>query len=462
MSKRRFLGWGLILAASAQLLAGCGGDTDQVAVPLIPVPVPPPPPPFANGISRVSVGSDGQPGNGPSLFSVLSANGEIVAFESSGNAFAPDKLAADSDVFLRVLATGITTMESRSSAGVPGNGGSIEPAVSADGRFLAFQSAATNLVPGDANLRPDVFRRDRQSTETIRVSVFTGGAQSAPGEGSFTPTISGDGNLVVFGSETDFDGQGNAGLFLHNVTTNTTTRVSTDSAGITANSFSDVPRISADGAFVAFTSDGTNLVPNDTNGVTDVFRKNLATGQTTRVSVASGGAQADGPSNSDIPPFRCLDISDDGRFVVFESEATNLVPNDTNGQRDIFVHDSQSGQTTRVSLSTDGGQGDGPSFRPRISGDGRFVVFQSDADNLDADDTNGRSDVFVHDLQTGETRLLSRSLINPPASGNDNSFDPDISADSRVITFDSDATDLIEGDTNGLRDVFLILNPFPQ
>jgi Tol biopolymer transport system component len=228
--------------------------------------------------------------------------------------------------------TGQTTRVSVASDGAQGNGDSECPSISADGRYVAFASLASNLVPGDTNGRMDIFVHDRLTGQTTRVSVASDGTE----------------------------GNGDSGF----------------------------PSISADGRYVAFASLASNLVPGDTNGTWDVFVHDRLTGQTTRVSVASGGAQGNGDS-------RFPSISADGRYVAFQSYASNLVPGDTNGVLDVFVHDRLTGQTTRVSVASDGTQGDSYSFGSSISADGRYVAFASYASNLVPGDTNGWADVFV-------------------------------------------------------------------
>src|SRR5207245_298074 len=221
-----------------------------------------------------------------------------------------------------------------------GNGASTGVALSADGRFVAFTSVATNLVAGDANGVSDVFVHDRQAGTTERVSV--------------------------------------------------------DSAGSEGNGASTGVALSADGRFVAFTSVATNLVAGDTNGAADVFVHDRQTGTTERGSVDSAGSEGNGASTG-------VALSADGRFVAFTSAATNLVAGDTNGVTDVFVHDRQTGTTERVSVDSAGIEGNGASAGVALSADGRFVAFTSVATNLVAGDTNGAADVFVHDRGTTDT-----------------------------------------------------------
>jgi Tol biopolymer transport system component len=341
-----------------------------------------------------------------------------------------------------------TTRVSVSSAGAEGNNNSGSTSISADGRYVAFDSGASNLVPGDTNGRSDVFVHDRQTAATTRVSVSSAAAQG--NDHSYAPSISADGRYVAFYSHATnlVPGDTNAthDVFVHDRQTAATTRVSVSSAGAQANGGSDKPSISADGRYVAFESQASNLVAGDTNATEDVFVHDRQTGTTTRVSVSSAGAQGDGHSNAPS-------ISADGRYVAFHSGATNLVPTDTNNWYDVFVHDRQSGTTTRVSVSSAGGQGNGTSRWASISADGRYVAFNSSASNLVPGDTNDAYDVFVHDRQMGSTTRVSVSSAG--AEGNGESEVPSISADGRYVGFESTAANLVPGDTNGYYDVFV-------
>ena len=292
-------------------------------------------------------------------------------------------------------APGDTTRVSVDSNGAQANGISGVPAISADGRYVAFESDATNLVSGDTNNFNDIFVHDRQTGQTTRVSIASDGTQ-ATGGSSFSPAISADGRYVAFASYAanlvSGDTNNFIDIFVHDRQTGQTTRVSVDSNGAEATEGflgSIAPAISADGRYVAFASDATNLVSGDTNGSSDIFIHDRQTGQTTRVSIASDGTQATGGSSFSSA------ISSDGRYVAFESNADNLVGGDTNLAPDIFVHDRQTGQTTRVSVDSNGTQANGASYSPAISADGRYVAFESLATNLVSGDTNGSSDIFV-------------------------------------------------------------------
>ena len=171
-----------------------------------------------------------------------------------------------------------------------------------------------------------------------------------------------------------------------------TVRVAVDSAGAQGNSGSFVPSLSANGRVVAFASGATNLVAGDTNAATDIFVHDLKTGQTVRVAVDSAGGQ--GNDSSFVPS-----LSANGRVVAFASDATTLVTGDTNGNRDVFVHDLTTGQTVRVSVDSAGIEGNGDSFSPSLSANERLVAFDSFATNLVPGDTNGAEDIFVHDFR---------------------------------------------------------------
>ena len=347
--------------------------------------------------TRVSVDSAGNPGNGDSGYAAISADSRYTAFSSSASNLVPGDTNGSRDIFVHDSQTGSTTRASVDSAGNQANGPSAIPEISADGRYIVFCSDASNLVPGDTNSYWDVFVYDRQTGATTRVSVSSGGNQGTYGGCCYFSgaVISADGRYVAFESGASNmvpgDTNGIPDIFVRDRQTGVTERVSVDSAGNQGNGYSWWAAISADGRYVAFYSEASNLVPGDTNGAPDVFVRDRQTGTTTRVSVDSAGNQANGSSAKPA-------MSADGRYTGFSSSASNLVPGDTNAVPDIFVHDSQTGTTTRVSVDSAGNQANQSSEDPAISADGRYVAFSSSAWNLVPGDTAyGPKDIFVHD-----------------------------------------------------------------
>jgi Tol biopolymer transport system component len=343
-----------------------------------------------------------------------------------------------------------TTLVSHNPHGQVGLEGSLRPSISADGRFIAFYSLAHDLVPGDTNNQADVFLYDRVADQNTRVSVDSSGAQGNGGSRLRGDAISADGRFVAFQSDAPnlVAGDTNAALdvFVHDRQSGRTTRVSVDSGGVQGDGDSWGGSISADGRFVAFWSYATNLVPGDSNGRADVFVRDLHSGQTTLVSVGAFGTPGDGDSQ-----YPC--ISADGRIVAFHSRATTLVPGDTNHADDVFVHDRVTGTTTRVSIGPTGAEADGGSDFAALSADGRFIAFESGATNLVANDTNGTLDVFVRDLVTRETQRVS--VGRGGVQANDSSGAASLSRDGRIVAFYSNATNLFPNDANASTDVFV-------
>ncbi len=396
---------------------------------------------------RASVASAGTQGNRHSVAPAISADGRFVAFYSEASNLVDGDTNGARDVFVHDRQDGTTTRISVDAGGAQGNSHSFAPSISGDGRLVAFYSDASNLVPGDGNSADDVFVRDRQSGATERVSVSSGGAEA--NAGSLSPALSADGRYVAFLSDASNlaagDTNGFRDVFVRDRGTGATTRVSVDSAGVQAAVGSFSVAISGDGRFVAFHSFADNLVADDTNETADVFVHDRQTGETTRVSVFDGGAEADGDS------FRPA-LSADGRFVAFDSDSTILVWDDLNFVADVFVHDRLTNTTRRVSIDDGGGEPTSLSQRPSISGDGRYVAFYSEAADLVAGDSNGASDIIVHDRQSGATTRVS--VANAGTEGNGDSFRPALSADGRIVAFDSNATNLVDGDSNRFSDVF--------
>jgi Tol biopolymer transport system component len=397
---------------------------------------------------RVSVGTGNLQGNGRSFVPAISADGQYAAFYSDASNLVTGDGNSARDVFVRDLQTGETARVSVSSSGAEANGDSFAPAISSDGRYVAFASAASNLVDGDTNDANDVFVRDRQANTTTRVSVGFDGSQA--NGGSDQPSLSGDGRLVAFTSgATNIaagDLNGNRDAFVYDRQTGAAVNISVDSTGIQADLDSFTPMLSANGRFVAYTSFSDNLIAGDLNEGSDVFVRDLQANTTERVSEYTGHFEGEGDS---LRPS----ISADGRYVAFDSDDWNLVWGDTNDDFDVFVNDRTTTVTTRVSIDDNGTQSNGASNRPSISADGRYVAYHSEASNLVPGDTNGATDVFVYDRRSGATKRVS--VGGGGTESNGDSVRPALSADGRLTILESDATNLVPQDSNGFTDIFV-------
>jgi Tol biopolymer transport system component len=395
--------------------------------------------------SRVSVSSSGGESDGESFAPVVSGDGRHVAFWSTGSSLVAGDTNGAADVFVRDLRARTTSRVSVGADGAQADQEASEPSMSGTGRYVAFSSHATNLVPGDTNDRGDIFVRDRIAGTTTRVSITSAGAEAD--NTSHSPAISADGRFVAFVSYAAdlVPGDVNAveDIFVHDRLALTTRRISVSSAGAEANERSVGPTITADGRYVAFGSFASNLVPSGAGGI---FVRDLRRHRTELVSVTSAGLPAGG--NLGL----AASISAQGRYVAFSTDAPDVVPGDTNDRGDIFVRDLRTGSTSRAGLSSTGGQGDDHSSVPVISGDGRFVVFGSYATNLVPGDTNGVEDVFVQDRWTGSTRRVSVS--GSGIQGDSVSNSAAVSADGSRAAFVSYASNLVPNDGNQLVDVF--------
>ncbi|HEV7536892.1 MAG TPA: hypothetical protein VGP90_14725, partial [Acidimicrobiia bacterium] len=328
--------------------------------------------------------------------------------------------------------TGVTTRVSVKSGGgqvaarVPAGAG--QPAVSDNGAVVAFVSDATNLVPDDHNGVADVFVT--QGGTIKRVSVGSLGPNYAEADGpSSSPALSTDGRFVAFVSAADNLVPGDTNdapdVFVYDRQLSTVSRVSVAADGTQADGDSRSPSINDTGAVVAFTSAATNLVVGDGNGKTDVFVRTLGSSPaTTLVSVATGGS-APGDDASDEPS-----LNGNGTQIAFSSDASDLVAGDTNGKSDVFWRDLTANTTQRVSLRTGSTttQGNGDSFSPSLSGDGTLIAFASDAKNISSiSDGNDATDVFLRDRTDKSTDLVSRCNSTV---GDQQSFAPHISSDT--------------------------------
>jgi Tol biopolymer transport system component len=395
---------------------------------------------LAQTTTRVSVTEAGaEVFAGNSENPTLSHTGRFIAFHSNAPGLVPGDTGNKLDVFVRDRALGTLERVSLSSAGVIPNAHCDFPSISADGRYVVFRSSANNLDPVDDDVAQDIYLHDRHAGTTTLMSKASDGSAVSFGHSSY-PEISADGVYVAFESQNiklvSDDSNGMVDIFVHNRITGITERVNLMNVSppppnvnqATAHSY--YASISGDGRYVAFASEALNLVTADTNGRMDVFVRDRLLNTTKRISVSSAGVQGD--DNSSLPA-----LSADGTVIAFESTASNLVAGDTNGTNDVFVHHLATGVTERVSVSSAGVQGNLFSQNADVSHDGRYVTFNSGASNLVAGDTNGEGDIFVHDRVTHVTTLASLSTAG--LQGDDTSQVPAISGDGRVVGWESTA-----------------------
>ena len=414
-------------------------------------------------VERLSETSTGEQANWDSDFPSTSDDGRFVAFASRATNLVENDTNSVVDIFVKDRVSKTVERISVSSQGQQADDLSSSPVISGDGRFVAFSSIATNLVSDDTNAHvpfygQDVFVHDRETGITKRVNVSSSGAEA--NRDSRVADISKDGRFIAFVSQAsnlvDNDANFHDDVFIHDLETAVTQRVSVSSSGQEGNFQSSDAVLNADGRFVAFTSRANNLIPGDVNVsyMDDVFIHDRQTGATEIVSVSSDGIQANHQSY-------VSSISENGRYVAFTTHSSNLVFNDTtagNRGRDIYVRDRLLGITERVNLSSNGEEANDIS-RPvssQLSADGRFVTFTSRASNLIKNDNNSHTEIFVHDRVSGTTDLSVTGLNDEQV--NSSAFSPRITADGKKIAFFSNASNLVTNDTNRDRDVFITQN----
>jgi Tol biopolymer transport system component len=401
---------------------------------------------------RLSSNAAGDPGSGDSIHATVSADGNFVAFASIADDLVPNDTNGHSDIFLFDRVAGTLERVSVATDGSEANYESYMPSLSADGRYVAFGSVATNLG-GGSKIIGEIFVRDRVAGTTTCVSVDASGAPA--NRYSEGPSISGDGNRITFGSyATNLDPADTNGaydVFVHDVSAGTTSLVSVTSSGVVGDAISFGALLSSDGKHVSFFSQATNF-PNAPTSFGTAYVKDLDTGNLERVDVDSTGAfPAIGASPNGI--------SNDGSIVLLVTGQA-LVPEDTNSKADAYVRDRTNGVTERASLATGGGQITGVAAAG-MSNDGRFVGFLSVADDATFDDHNGFLDLIIHDRVLGISTLVSRGTLDERIAHypylEPYGSDPGrwISDDGSQIVFESDTPDLVSGDTTGLADVFL-------
>jgi Tol biopolymer transport system component len=415
-------------------------------------------PAFGATAERISVSATGEQGNDRSFSAAMSANGRYTAFVSFASNLVPGDTNDGCDVFVRDNSTGAVELASVSSAEeqVVAQSCFGRPAISADGRFVAFESDAAGLVPNDTSTNSDVFVRDRVLGTTERVSVGSDG-ETPLGNGtefgnSFHPAISADGRFVAFMSSGRNLIPGReiyeTHVYLRDRVAGTTEIVSERPDGQSTNGPADQPSLSADGRYVAFVSFSEGLVAGDDNLGADVFVHDRATGMTEGVSVSSTGAlpqYISGPPQSEQPS-----ISADGRYVAFSSNARDLVAADDDFSYDVFLRDRVAGTTRLASVTATGAPASGgDSVAPSISADGRYVAFHSGAGNLSPGGGFGTVDIILFNAASGTTKPLTIGHDD-----GDNSIFPSLAADGSQVAFASLDSDLVPADTNGVIDVF--------
>ena len=439
------------VVAAAMGLAAPAGDAAQYDTTLV---------------SRAT-GTTGVPSNGASTSAAMAHGGRAVTFTTQSNLDTEDNDVAN-DVYRRELATATTTLVSRATgaSGAKGNSDSREQSSSDDGRYIAFSSTATNLVPADTDPGRDVYIRDLRTFTTTLVSRGSGAAGGRGNGSSGDPSVSADGQVVVFSSSATnldpADTSSGQDIYVHDLRTSTTRLVSraTGMAGVHANATSVDKGVSDDGRFVVFASTSTNLDPADASADNDIYVRDLQSLTTTLVSRASGIAGEKANASSAVPA-----ITAHGSLVTFRSTATNLDAADSDSVDDVYVRDLQANTTRLVSRATGiaGAKGNGQTTLDSVSADGRYAIFDSTSSNLDPDDSDTALDVFVRDLQTNTTTLVSRATGAGGAKANAAARAGSLSGDGRYVAFKSSATNLDPADGNSQMDIFVrdLLGPPP-
>ncbi|MER5915149.1 hypothetical protein ABT124_33000 [Streptomyces sp. NPDC001982] len=399
----------------------------------------------------VSVGLGGRPANGPSERASISADGRLVVFTSHASNLVRGDRNDCSDVFLRDLDRGTTVRVDRGRNGTESNGCTgIDPIISADGRYVVFSADSTNLVRGVCDGRSHIYRTDLRTGETVLASAAADGTR---GNGdSMRPTVSADGRYVAFATSAGnlIPGDTPASTWdtvVRDMATGKVVRTSAAVDGTPGDAASDGTQISADGRYITFFSNATNLVADDTNKKVDEFLHDTTTGRTTRLSVSAAGVQSDQITIGGT-------ISDDNRYVVLNSHATNLTADSPDtGQNHIYLQDLTEGTLQLLDKGADGVPAPGGTFWASITGDGRHVPMASAGGGLVAGDTNNVRDIFVADLPGPTLRRVSVGADGQQADAA--SYFPDADQHARAVVFTSYATNLVAGDTNGRPDVFL-------
>jgi Tol biopolymer transport system component len=356
-------------------------------------------------LDLVSLTSQNEPSNGDAVFASLSADGSKLVFCSESSSLVPGDTNSFEDIYLRDLETGSIERVSVSSHGLQGNSASLRPSISHDASTLAFASRAKNLVPDDTSYRQDIFVRDLESKTTRRINLGPDG-EEANGY-SDNPQISGNGRFVVYNSMASNlvsgDTNGFQDIFLSDLKTGRTERVNVGPNHEQANGKTYEASVSDNGRYVAFYSYADNLVEHDNNDHLDVFVRDRLLETTERVSLDHRGQEIDGASY-------WAKISGDGTAVAFVSSAKGITEKEGYGYNDVFVRDRDLKTTTKVSVGSRGARSKASSTEPSLSSDGKNVAFTSWASNLVNESNRTRADVFLHSRDERTTRRVSQSL----------------------------------------------------
>jgi len=416
----------------------------------------------ANGqIERISIAGNGSQANAGSYHAVVSDDGSVIAFRSNASNLVADDSNGWPDIFVRDIAAGTTERVSLLPSGAQSASYSKFPSLSGDGLIVAFEGrpaansiTVTAIHDRSTGITTHLLPRVDGGGNPIAANM----ARLHPalsGNGQLLAFHTRDTLQSVFPpslAPTNDDSNLTFDVFVLDLASDPAPpieRVSRSSSGMEGRGDSLAASISHDGRYVAFHSFSDNLSPDDANTHEDVFLKDRDTGVLELISATPEGRAGNRFSRNPM-------VSGNGRFVAFRSLASDLVVGDTNQRWDIFVRDRLAGTTERVSVSSSGEQANHNSLEPSISNDGRFVVFRSLASNLVEGDTNSRADVFVHDRQSGQTAILSAP---PGDQANGHSSQPAISGNGQWIVFESDASNLVADDTNSARDIFRAPNP---
>lgn len=407
-------------------------------------------------LTRVSVAANGGEADGPSFFPSISADGHFIAFQSYASNLVTGDGNGTADIFVKDLQSGAVTLVSANATNVFSNNFSTVPAISANGQFVVFASFASNLTADDTDAHFDIFRKNVQTGQIDLVSKTSAGIK---GNGDAVgAAISADGRYVAFSTNATNllpgggDANGKTDIYRKDMTSGTLSLVSGNAVGNIGSDDSSSPTISNDGNVVVFASSSNNLVAGDTNAVADIFAKDMSTQAVTRVSVALNGTEFDAPSSSPS-------INETGSLITFVTTAA-AQSGDTNQANDIYLRNTLLATTTRVSTRSDLSQAARGGDGGRLSPSGLKMAFFTTSDDFDLTDNNGVTDAYIKSFVDDKVTLISHGT-SANIGGNDNSFlnfdVPQLSGDGESVVFVSSATNLSPGaDANGaFRDVYL-------